>query len=295
MSKDETVPDGGLFSISVYDLHNCVVRIGESLHALVAEAGARSPSRELILNFLRQIQVGSVLHAVEGYPIFLVPYSTGEHIEIETRCTLISFRDVPDGETALHELDFDEEPFFSTGSSWHHIVVEVSSSLHETLQAIFSDGEFDVLTGLESDLRERLDSAKIAIQSFNLPLPHLLTSRLQTELVAAVAAGHSMIPPDKPTAPFPTSKPPAPERLKRRQEDILLAMAELKAISGTSRKSTDEIASKILPSLSGESLKASVADLKKRGFIDTITGRTGGCWLTRTGADMAISIEKQGN
>jgi hypothetical protein len=41
-----------------------------------------------------------------------------------------------------------------------------------------------------------------------------------------------------------------------------------------------------------EQFKAVVAELKKRGLVDTREGRGGGCWLTKQGADLIRNVQK---
>jgi len=75
--------------------------------------------------------------------------------------------------------------------------------------------------------------------------------------------------------------------LSDRQNNILQAMWELKALDQSSRRSTEEIAVRAEgPNASPEGFKAAIADLQQRGLIDTKVGRGGGCWLLPRGIEL---------
>ena len=78
--------------------------------------------------------------------------------------------------------------------------------------------------------------------------------------------------------------PSSDEPLGDRGQLVLIAMLELGAIDSDSRKSTEEIAAKALGSGSdANALKGVMAELKTRQFVQSKTGRGGGCWLSDRG------------
>jgi len=99
-----------------------------------------------------------------------------------------------------------------------------------------------------------------------------------------------------------TSETPPPRQLRsaksekeqsKRQDLILETMLALKATDPARRKTTEEIAKAAEgPEFDPVRFKRPIADLKRRGLIDTKDGRDGGCWLTSIGRDKATQIQK---
>jgi hypothetical protein len=73
------------------------------------------------------------------------------------------------------------------------------------------------------------------------------------------------------------------EDLSPLQCDILEALRSLKATDPEKRRTGPEIASKVGGGATAQSVKAPLADLKRRGLVDSNTGRKGGSWLTSKG------------
>jgi hypothetical protein len=69
------------------------------------------------------------------------------------------------------------------------------------------------------------------------------------------------------------------------QYDILDALRNLKAIDPEKRVTGPDIASKVGGGATEQSVKGPLADLKRRGLVDSKTGRHGGSWLTSKGLD----------
>jgi hypothetical protein len=76
--------------------------------------------------------------------------------------------------------------------------------------------------------------------------------------------------------------------LSQRQYGILEAMALLKAFNSAKRQTTEAIAERAEgPSANPDSFKTAMAELKRQQFVDTRSGRGGGCWLTADGREVA--------
>ncbi len=74
------------------------------------------------------------------------------------------------------------------------------------------------------------------------------------------------------------------EPLGERAQDVLIAMLECRAIDSDNRLSTDDIAAKALGEhADANSLKSVMSELKTRQYVQSKTGRGGGCWLTGKG------------
>jgi hypothetical protein len=75
------------------------------------------------------------------------------------------------------------------------------------------------------------------------------------------------------------------EALSPLQYDLLEALRSLKAIDHEKRATGPEIAKKVGGEATEQSVKAPLADLKRRGLVQSKTGRNGGTWLTENGLD----------
>jgi hypothetical protein len=75
-----------------------------------------------------------------------------------------------------------------------------------------------------------------------------------------------------------TTKPPSPLQL-----DILQALRTLNATDSDKRETGAEIAAKVGGDATEQSVKAPLADLKRRSMVNSATGRKGGSWLTPQG------------
>jgi hypothetical protein len=73
------------------------------------------------------------------------------------------------------------------------------------------------------------------------------------------------------------------EALSPLQYDILDALRGLRATDPEKRATGPDIAGKVGGDATGQSVKAPLADLKRRGLVDSRTGRQGGSWLTPKG------------
>jgi hypothetical protein len=70
------------------------------------------------------------------------------------------------------------------------------------------------------------------------------------------------------------------------QYDILDALRSLKAFDPDKRAAGPDIAAKVGGDANGQSVKAPLAELKRRGLVDSRTGRSGGSWLTEAGLNL---------
>jgi hypothetical protein len=80
------------------------------------------------------------------------------------------------------------------------------------------------------------------------------------------------------------------EALSPLQYDILDALRALKATDPDKRATGPDIAGKVGGDTTDQSVKAPLADLKRRGLVDSRTGRNGGTWLTSPGLDCINSL-----
>ena len=84
------------------------------------------------------------------------------------------------------------------------------------------------------------------------------------------------------------------EPLAERAQLVLVAMLELDAIDSDCRKPTDEIASKALgEGADPNALKGVMSELKTRQYVESKTGRGGGCWLTEKGRTRGEKLRDQ--
>ncbi len=83
------------------------------------------------------------------------------------------------------------------------------------------------------------------------------------------------------------------EALSPLQYDILDALRDLKATDPEKRVPGREIAAKVGGDTTEQSVKAPLADLKRRGLVDSRTGRNGGTWLTPHGLNCINSLRPQ--
>jgi hypothetical protein len=83
------------------------------------------------------------------------------------------------------------------------------------------------------------------------------------------------------------------ENLTPNQQEILLAMLELGAISITTRKKSDQIAKKAWGSRKSDSARRLIAGLGKLDLVDTKEGPTGGCFLTPRGQTVAGKMKER--
>lgn len=85
-----------------------------------------------------------------------------------------------------------------------------------------------------------------------------------------------------------------PQSLDQRDEQILVAMLELKAVNKNSRKTQTEIARAVVgKSATRDSVKDRCLSLKKRGLLVSKLNRAGGCWLTKKGIKAAKTINSR--
>jgi len=76
-----------------------------------------------------------------------------------------------------------------------------------------------------------------------------------------------------------------------REQDILQALFELRAFDRRSRKTTADVIKKALgPEANPDSYKELIASPKHENVIETLSGRNGGCWLTKVGRTEAEKI-----
>jgi hypothetical protein len=87
--------------------------------------------------------------------------------------------------------------------------------------------------------------------------------------------------------------PPDAKPLSQTQIEILQAMLKSKAIDSARRKTTEQIAIAAQgPHANPESLKRPIANLRKRGLIETQDGAGGGCWLSDSGLAWLEQLKK---
>jgi len=87
----------------------------------------------------------------------------------------------------------------------------------------------------------------------------------------------------------------ANEPISERGQHVLVAMLILKAFDADSLKSTERIANKAIGNgVEANSLKSVMSDLKTHKFVQSKTGRGGGCWLTEKGKNRAEKLKNQG-
>jgi hypothetical protein len=82
--------------------------------------------------------------------------------------------------------------------------------------------------------------------------------------------------------------PLAPLRL-----DILHALRTLKATDSEKRVTGAKIAKKVGGDATAQSVKAPLADLKRRGLVDSRTGKKGGSWISSQGLVCINSLRPQ--
>lgn len=101
--------------------------------------------------------------------------------------------------------------------------------------------------------------------------------------VCKLHTDHPQFPPDQMEAE--NEKPSDSGELSDRQRDILQVLYERKAFDKDNRMTTLDIADAVMEKGRGgvDSFKRPIADLKRRGLIDTTRGSGGGCWLTADG------------
>ena len=74
------------------------------------------------------------------------------------------------------------------------------------------------------------------------------------------------------------------EPLTERAQHVLIAMVEEGSVDSDHRRSTEDIAKLALGGgADANALKGTMSDLKTREYIESKTGRGGGCWLTDKG------------
>jgi hypothetical protein len=124
----------------------------------------------------------------------------------------------------------------------------------------------------------------------------LLAVRATAALLAPATA-----PPPEPTpvaAPPPAAPPPEPTPvdlpLPALTCDILEALRRLRATGPDNRTTGRAIAAKVGGDATKHSVKEPLADLKRRGLVDSRTGRNGGTWLTETGLNLINSLRPNG-
>jgi hypothetical protein len=81
-----------------------------------------------------------------------------------------------------------------------------------------------------------------------------------------------------------------PEALSPLQYDILDALRILGALDPEKRATGRDIAAKVGGDATEQSAKAPLADLKRKGLVDSKTGRNGGSWLTTPGLNLINSL-----
>ncbi|MGA2619872.1 MAG: hypothetical protein ABSF26_19840 [Thermoguttaceae bacterium] len=81
--------------------------------------------------------------------------------------------------------------------------------------------------------------------------------------------------------------------LSKRQYWIIEAMFRLEAVDAAKLRTTPEIATKVERATNADAFKEAIADLRKRGLIETKEGRGGGCWLTAAGSAIAKRLQEQ--
>jgi hypothetical protein len=81
-----------------------------------------------------------------------------------------------------------------------------------------------------------------------------------------------------------------PEALSPLQYDILEALRLMNATDPEKRATGPDIASKVGGDATDQSVKTPLANLKRRGFVDSKTGRHGGSWLTSQGMDCITKL-----
>ncbi|MHB1038414.1 MAG: Rrf2 family transcriptional regulator [Pirellulales bacterium] len=86
-----------------------------------------------------------------------------------------------------------------------------------------------------------------------------------------------------------TTDPP----LDARAQEVLTAMLDTQAFDADARQTTDEITKKASGTDPAQ-FKHVLADLKKRGYVESHRGRSGGYWLTSSGRTRADKIVKGG-
>jgi hypothetical protein len=86
-----------------------------------------------------------------------------------------------------------------------------------------------------------------------------------------------------------------PSLLSRRQQDILVVLQELEAFDSDSRQSTEEIARRVTGKRNADPgpFKEPIAELHKKGLVDSKEGRGGGVWLTPAGKIRSEHLRKR--
>lgn len=84
--------------------------------------------------------------------------------------------------------------------------------------------------------------------------------------------------------------PGGPEALSQLQYDILDGLRNLKAFDHEKRATGTTIAKGVGGDATDQSVKAPLADLKKKGLVDSKTGKGGGSWLSQKGRDYINSL-----
>jgi hypothetical protein len=74
-----------------------------------------------------------------------------------------------------------------------------------------------------------------------------------------------------------------PQVLSPLQDDVLEALRNLKATDYDKRATGPAITAKVGGEATEQSVKAPLGDLKRRGLVDSKTGRKGGTWITPAG------------
>jgi hypothetical protein len=74
------------------------------------------------------------------------------------------------------------------------------------------------------------------------------------------------------------------------QYDILDALRQLKATDPARRATGADIANKVGGDTTDQSVKAPLADLKRRDLVGSTTGRKGGSWLTPGGLSLITTL-----